>query len=48
MSDASDLLIQLADSFASVIPDVDTGAEHDRWESGIRPFEEEPPRTLNR
>lgn len=41
MSDKPDLLIQLADSFASVIPDVDTGAEHDRWKSGIGPFEEE-------
>lgn len=41
MSDKPDLLIQLADSFASVIPDVDTGAEHDRWKAGIGPFEEE-------
>ncbi len=41
MSNKSDLLIQLADSFASVIPDVDADAEHDRWNPGIGPFEEE-------
>ncbi|MFC4247628.1 transcriptional regulator [Natribaculum luteum] len=41
MNDKSDLLIQLANSFASIIPDVDADAEHDRWKPGIGPFEEE-------
>ncbi|MGQ3721627.1 hypothetical protein [Natrialba aegyptia] len=41
MSDKPDILTELADSFASVIPAVDTGAEHDRWKPGIGPFEEE-------
>jgi len=38
---ASDLLVQLADAFASVISDVDEDAEHERWQPGIGPFEEE-------
>lgn len=38
---SSDLLQDLADGFASVIPDLDAKAEHDRWQSGIGPFEEE-------
>jgi hypothetical protein len=35
------LLEQLADDFASVIPSIDVEAEHDRWQAGIGPFEEE-------
>jgi len=35
------LLDQLADDFASVVPAVDAEAEHDRWQPGIGPFEEE-------
>ncbi|OLZ42008.1 transcriptional regulator [Natrinema saccharevitans] len=41
MSNKPGPLGQLANSFASVIPDVDTDAEHDRWKPGIGPFEEE-------
>lgn len=39
--DTSHLLEQLADDFASAVPAVDTGAEHDRWQAGIGPFEED-------
>lgn len=38
--DTSRLLEQLVDDFASVISAVDAEAEHDRWKSGIGPFEE--------
>lgn len=39
--DSSDTLTTLADDFASVVPAVDTEAEHDRWQAGLGPFEEE-------
>lgn len=39
--DCSDLLTTLADDFASVIPAVDTEAEHGRWQPGLGPFEED-------
>lgn len=39
--DTSHLLEQLADDFASAVPSVDTRAEHDRWQAGIGPFEED-------
>jgi hypothetical protein len=39
--DSSDLLTSLADDFASVVPAVDKEAEHDRWQAGIGPFEED-------
>jgi hypothetical protein len=39
--DSSDLLTTLADDFASVVPAVDTEVEHDRWQEGIGPFEED-------
>jgi hypothetical protein len=35
------LLEDLADLLASVVPSVDAKAEHDRWQEGIGPFEEE-------
>jgi len=35
------LLSQLADDFASVVPEVDSEAEHSRWQAGIGPFEED-------
>jgi hypothetical protein len=38
---SSDLLRYLGNDFASVIPDIDSEAEHDRWQAGIGPFEEE-------
>lgn len=38
---SSRLLRQLADDFASVIPDIDSDAEHGRWQAGLGPFEEE-------
>ncbi|WP_216819694.1 hypothetical protein [Natronorubrum thiooxidans] len=34
-------LIELATAFASAIPDVDSVAEHERWQPDIGPFEEE-------
>jgi hypothetical protein len=37
----SDLLDALADDFASAIPAIDAEAEHDRWQPGIGPFEED-------
>ena len=37
----SSILKQLADDFASVVPKVDSQAEHERWKPGIGPFEEE-------
>lgn len=40
-STTADTLTQLADEFAAVIPEVDATAEHDRWDPGIGPFEEE-------
>jgi hypothetical protein len=39
--DSSDLLDRLADDFASVVPTVDAEVEHDRWQAGIGPFEED-------
>lgn len=39
--DSSLILEQLADDFASVVPSVDSRAEHDRWQAGIGPFEED-------
>ena len=39
--DTSHLLEQLADDFASAVPAVDAEAEHDRWQPGIGPFEED-------
>lgn len=39
--DPQGLLQKLADDFASAVPGVDAEAEHDRWQSGIGPFEEE-------
>jgi len=39
--DTSDLLTNLANDFASVVPAVDAEAEHDRWQAGVGPFEEE-------
>ena len=39
--DSQDLLRKLADDFASMVPKVDAEAEHDRWQAGIGPFEEE-------
>ena len=39
--DASMILQQLAEDFASAIPAVDSEAEHSRWQPGIGPFEEE-------
>jgi hypothetical protein len=38
---SSFLLKRLADDFADVIPEIDSEAEHDRWQAGIGPFEEE-------
>ena len=38
---SSNLLEQLADDFASAVPIVDSEANHDRWQAGIGPFEEE-------
>ncbi|EMA30335.1 hypothetical protein [Haloarcula japonica] len=35
------LLEQLADDIAEVVPTVDAEAEHNRWQAGIGPFEEE-------
>ena len=37
----SALLTQVATDFASAVPAVDAEAEHDRWQEGIGPFEEE-------
>lgn len=39
--EASDLLAILADDIASVVPEVDAEAEHDRWQPGLGPFEED-------
>ena len=39
--DSSDLLERLADDFASVVPAIDAEVEHDRWQAGIGPFEED-------
>ena len=38
---SSDLLRYLWDDFASTIPVIDSEAEHDRWQAGIGPFEED-------
>jgi len=35
------ILEQLAEDFASVIPAIDAEVDHDRWQAGIGPFEEE-------
>ena len=40
-TEAREHLSELADKFSSVIPEVDADAEHDRWQPGIGPFEEE-------
>ena len=37
----SDLLTSLAKDFATAAPSVDSIADHDRWQAGIGPFEEE-------
>ena len=37
----TDTLVELATAFASAIPDIDSVAEHERWQPGIGPFEEE-------
>lgn len=34
-------LVEITREFAAVVPDVDRTAEHDRWDPGIGPFEEE-------
>lgn len=39
--DSSDLFTSLTADFASVVPAVDAEAEHDRWQAGIGPFEED-------
>jgi len=39
--DSSKFLTNLAKYFASVVPAVDAEADHDRWQEGIGPFEEE-------
>lgn len=39
--DPSNSLETLAGDFASVIPAIDAEAEHDRWQPGIGPFEED-------
>ncbi|WP_256299944.1 transcriptional regulator [Haloarchaeobius salinus] len=41
MTEQETALQQLARDFATVIPAVDREAEHDRWDPGIGPFEEE-------
>ncbi|WP_439028430.1 transcriptional regulator [Haloarchaeobius sp. DT45] len=41
MSEARDILQKLASDFAGAIPTVDIDAEHERWDPGIGPFEEE-------
>ena len=41
MSNSIATLQDLTREFASVIPDVDSTAEHERWDPGIGPFEEE-------
>ena len=39
--DLSDILISLANDFTSVVPTVSAEVEHDRWQAGLGPFEEE-------
>ena len=39
--DSSDILISLVDDFTSVVPTVGAEVEHDRWQAGLGPFEEE-------
>jgi hypothetical protein len=41
MTQTSELLQEISNDFASVIPSVDEEATHDRWDPGIGPFEEE-------
>jgi hypothetical protein len=41
MTEAAEVLQEIACDFASVIPDVDREATHERWDPGIGPFEEE-------
>ena len=36
-----DILEELADGLATVVPEVDATAEHERWKPGLGPFEEE-------
>jgi hypothetical protein len=38
---SSDILIHLSNTLASATPSVDSIADHDRWQAGIGPFEEE-------
>ena len=37
----SNLLERLADDFSSAVPTIDAEADHDRWQAGIGPFEED-------
>ena len=39
--DTPQLLERLANDFAAVVSTVDAEAEHDRWQAGIGPFEED-------
>jgi hypothetical protein len=39
--DSSTILERLAENLASAIPPIDAEAEHDRWQAGIGPFEED-------
>jgi hypothetical protein len=39
--DTAAMLRQLGEDFAAAVPAVDATAEHDRWQAGIGPFEEE-------
>jgi hypothetical protein len=39
--DVSEILRQFADDVASVVPAVDAEAEHNRWQPGLGPFEED-------
>lgn len=39
--DSALLLKRIADDFAAAIPSIDSKAEHDRWQPGIGPFEED-------
>ena len=41
MSDPSETLRNLVFDFADVIPRIDATAEHERWDPGLGPFEEE-------
>ncbi|WP_066415423.1 transcriptional regulator [Halorubrum aethiopicum] len=41
MTQTTELLREITNDFASVIPEIDKKATHDRWDPGIGPFEEE-------